>query len=459
MNRLNRFQIFASTLLLLGGLMSSCSSNTTGEDTHTVRLRGQIALGAEQIALKYAGRTSYIGDSRDVILYPNAEGYIDTTLVVPSPSYYSLGRNVLYLTPGDDLQMKITLRSEEAEFAGKGASANTYLKGSLLPKRGSYLDGGRNIQATLEETAAVIDGLVQERLHVLDTLSGVTEEFKKLERARISADVVNAYYYYPMYAHVDSTDDAEVVAERVRQHTETVADRVKPLLRDLVDPAYLDVAVVRNVLKLHTDSLFSTHWFSGLEVPQAIRDFYTAADYAKRVSTEATEDLVAEITDYLPSIEDSSIISELNLVVFKATRLFSGREAIDIELQDKDGNVSHLSDHRGKVIYIDFWATWCGPCLKEAPNFVALSKEYTGQDIVFLSVSIDKDKKAWTAYLDEHDKGHPQYHTSDVMVVQGWGVSSVPRFVLIDKDFNIVEAHAPRPSDDRTKALLQKVIG
>ena len=79
-----------------------------------------------------------------------------------------------------------------------------------------------------------------------------------------------------------------------------------------------------------------------------------------------------------------------------------------------EGNVKHLADFRGKVIYIDLWATWCGPCIQESPAFEALGKKYAGKDIVFLPVSTDITTKPWLRYLDGHKKELTQYHSNDV---------------------------------------------
>ncbi|WP_234394663.1 hypothetical protein [Porphyromonas cangingivalis] len=150
-----KFYYGALALLLgLSGITAGCSSQNKDQVTqNTVHLRGQIIdLGADQVELRYNGATSQIGTSRDVTLHLDAQGYVDTVLTIDAPSYYSIGRNILYLTPGDDLEVKIFAKADEATFTGRGAEANNYLKGRVLPKRGSFLDGGRNIVDSFEKT-------------------------------------------------------------------------------------------------------------------------------------------------------------------------------------------------------------------------------------------------------------------------------------------------------------------
>ena len=125
---------------------------------------------------------------------------------------------------------------------------------------------------------------------------------------------------------------------------------------------------------------------------------------------------------------------------------------------DVEGNVKHLADFKGKVIYIDLWATWCGPCIQESPAFEALGKKYVGKDIVFLPVSTDTSSIPWLRYLDGHKKELTQYHSNDVALKESWAIMYIPRFILIDKDFNIVNAYAPRPSSEEIVTLIDSVL-
>ena len=115
----------------------------------TVHLQGQLVdMGTTDVPMRYDGAASLVGDSRDIILHTDAEGRFDTVLTLTAPTYYSISRNTLYLTPGDDLTLRITQDNREAEFTGQGASVNTYMKGRLFPKGGSFLEGGSNLRPT-----------------------------------------------------------------------------------------------------------------------------------------------------------------------------------------------------------------------------------------------------------------------------------------------------------------------
>lgn len=124
------------------------------------------------------------------------------------------------------------------------------------------------------------------------------------------------------------------------------------------------------------------------------------------------------------------------------TLLLPGMEAPDIELSDPDGNMRRLSDLRGKVVLIDFWASWCRPCRMENPNVVRLYNQYHDLGFEIFSVSLDNNRDAWLKAIADDHLVWPN-HVSDL---RGWssaggrlyGISSIPSTVLVDANGNIL---------------------
>lgn len=134
-----------------------------------------------------------------------------------------------------------------------------------------------------------------------------------------------------------------------------------------------------------------------------------------------------------------------------------GRPAVDIPFRDIDGKEMRLSDFKGKVLYVDFWATWCLPCLAQLPDFEKLSEKYP--DIQFIGISIDQKVDWWKKKLEKNGiPPHIKEFLADPYVVgEAWDISSIPRFLLIDENFRIINAFAPRPSEkDQIEPLLQR---
>ncbi len=123
-------------------------------------------------------------------------------------------------------------------------------------------------------------------------------------------------------------------------------------------------------------------------------------------------------------------------------KLAPGKEAPDFEETKPDGSKMKLSDLRGNVVLLDFWASWCGPCRRENPHVVKLYEKYKDQGFTVMSVSLDKDKQRW---LDAIEKDHLAWpnHVSDLKfwsskAAKLYGVSGIPFTVLIDKDGKII---------------------
>lgn len=140
-----------------------------------------------------------------------------------------------------------------------------------------------------------------------------------------------------------------------------------------------------------------------------------------------------------------------------------GNPAPDFTLTDINGEEVSLSDFRGKVVYLDFWASWCGPCMREVPYAKELKKRMEGQDdLVFLYISIDTDEEAWrrTVANQEIRGVHLNVPGGRAEVPSLYNVKGVPTFFIIGRDGNIFDNRPPRPSnplvDERlTEALEQ----
>lgn len=116
-------------------------------------------------------------------------------------------------------------------------------------------------------------------------------------------------------------------------------------------------------------------------------------------------------------------------------------------LKSNTGETYSLEDFKGKVVYIDLWATWCGPCRNEIPKLAQLYDKYKDDErIVIVSICVHDDNKKWTKVVEEDNPGWLQLFDAEGEVAKGYRVVSIPQFILIDKDGNIVDANAPRPS-------------
>ena len=118
-----------------------------------------------------------------------------------------------------------------------------------------------------------------------------------------------------------------------------------------------------------------------------------------------------------------------------------GEVAPEIALPDTQGKINKLSSLRGKYVLIDFWAAWCGPCRREAPNLVRIYNKYKEKGFEIYGVSLDRDKNSWLGAIesDNLDWVHVsdlKYWQSDVVGL--YGFSGIPYTVLIDREGKII---------------------
>ena len=169
--------------------------------------------------------------------------------------------------------------------------------------------------------------------------------------------------------------------------------------------------------------------------------------------------LYEQVRDALtPTYASHPFVQHLNQKL--ATSLGPGRMAPDIDMLDPEGNHRKLSDLRGQVVLLDFWASWCRPCRMENPNVVKLYGKYHASGFEVFSVSMDKERGSWLNAIKQDGLVWPN-HVSDL---KGWtssggatyGITSIPATVLIDREGRILARNLRGPELERK---LKEIFG
>lgn len=186
-----------------------------------------------------------------------------------------------------------------------------------------------------------------------------------------------------------------------------------------------------------------TDWSQSLaQLAKANKDNFASIIALQMLDPQKYLDVYQEIDQSLFSkYPNHPMIQMLHKIVAQQSALAPGTPCPEIALPDPNGKEIRLSSFRGKVVLIDFWASWCKPCRAEMPNMVALYKKYKDKGLEIYGVSLDKDKQNWVDAIKQDGITWPQ--VSDLKfwnseVVPLFNVEAIPYTVLVDKEGKIV---------------------
>lgn len=165
------------------------------------------------------------------------------------------------------------------------------------------------------------------------------------------------------------------------------------------------------------------------------------------------KDLLSIVNDYKKDYPGSKYQADLDEILAEFAQLKPGMPSKDFSLLDVSGNKFNLSDLKGKLIYVDVWATWCGPCIEQMQYSKKLARKYAdNKNLTFLYVSVDSDIAAWKKFLKKNPtlKGvhgnQPWIENNPADIRLLYKINGVPAYLLIDRDGSIIDVNALHPS-------------
>lgn len=440
-------RIFFAVAILFAAVVASAQNKT-------VTLSGKLINFSNQVEVEDMSEFQYLEiPSSDRLIIPDSTGKFNITFALSAPNYFRVGRNILYLTPGDKMEVVIDKNDpNKGSFIGKGAAANNYLRGTPFPKGGSFLEASKNLMPTPKETLTILITMAALRQKQLDETTGVSPEFKRLESARVKADLLCSINAVNSYAPGSKKIGDQ--KEYMKAFAELAAETKAKNEQNFIDASLMKMVVYRDVAE---DMIASAPVNAD---SKKIKDFYLATDITNRMVRENDK---AKLAGYRKSIDSIGTIPYRQAVTKHLNNLMAfgkGDVAVDFTGIDLNGKKVSLSQLKGKVIYVDLWATWCGPCLAEMPKLDEIKAKYRDNpNVVFLSISIDDDNQRdnWKKNVAQRKANGYQWQIDRNKLAQ-YNVTTIPRTLLIDKNFKVVSMSAPLPSAKNLSSELDKLL-
>lgn len=386
------------------------------------------------------------------ITYNNNQGSFSFDAGELSPGFYFVGpaaNSVRIMAINHDAQVQITGSCSDFRQA-------QITQGST---HAQFEQVTREIEATLQEFNRNIQAY-RAALQQQGDLEYVTSTMVALDDRKIAFidSLKNANPFMAKYAGLRTY----VSYQHYQQKTEQVLYNNEPeyfannyfQFVDLSDPVLNNMPYLHDGFKSYAATLtqlgFSAEAQKDLalaqigEIPKGSSAYKLAVlgltEGFKGKNMSAYVSLADEYIKVFPN-ENNQVVNNLKKEAAGARSRVSGAMAPEIDLPTPEGNNIKLSDLRGKIVLIDFWASWCGPCRRENPNVVRVYEKYKDKGFEILGVSLDRDRARWVQAIEQD--GLEWLHVSDLkfwqsVAAQTYGVSGIPYTVLVDREGKII---------------------
>jgi thiol-disulfide isomerase/thioredoxin len=420
---------------------------------------GQIENPTAQVVSIYNGREKV----KDLPL--NESNSFSDTLRVEL-GYYTLshGResSSIFLAPSYDI--KLTLNTKEFDetisYSGKGSENNNYLAAKYIANENANLDYTKVFALEEDEFLSKMNALKNDKLKMLNNTAGLSEAFKTQEKKNIEyeyfSDLQNYWSYHSYYAKKEEFTPSEDFIQKFNsidfnnQEDYASLDSYKRLVQNYYNNK---ISKSDNPSEVFKD--INSNGFTQLK-----EDLANSLRYNIGPNNEHNETLYKGLMAMSSNEKFKEDITKKYNIVKTLSKGMPSPEFVEYE--NHKGGTTSLKDLKGKYVYVDVWATWCGPCIREIPSLKKVEEEFHDKNIAFVSTSIDKakDHNTWVEMVKNKDLGGIQLMADNdwnSQFVKDYAIEGIPRFILIDPEGNIVSADAPRPSDPKLIKMFKEL--
>lgn len=434
----------------------------------------------EKIAFYYS--KTPLKQEREMYVAEVAEdGSFQTTFVLTNPTTVTLshGRETtsMYLYPGDQIEVSIDTKlfDETISYKGtEGAACSNFLAKYFL----EFEDGkmAEEMSSQLKNSSATdfrkyMDGLKTQQKDFNDMFMrefGLPQDFAQNQLVTQSYDWANMLLEYPeIHAYYNGgEEDAEEISKEYYSFLPEIPTVIKPGMESESYYRFLENHLTHSfqlAYRGEESGVAEQAW--KYDQAKTLAKGKTLASLQARILMEEMKrgnpkTITKQFNEFTAQNVVPGYADVLKPIYDKAMKLAPGEPAPEFTLKDLDGKTVSLNDFNGKVVYLDFWASWCGPCRQQVPYAKTLQERFAGKDVVFLYISIDDREADWRKAIEE--EALPGTHVLSLgfrsETPQAYNVEGIPSYFLIHKNGTIAQRNALRPSmagvDDQINAAL-----
>jgi len=424
-----------------------------------------LNIGGGKLTFQSVDRTI-----KDTIHIAEDGSFTDTLRVEKGTYRLHDGRNTseIYVDAGTNIQLNYDANDfkNTLVFSGIGFEISNY----LFKKRNTQNDMmGEGVSVYRLEESDYKNKFteIQTALdNMIDSSEGISEEFKTMEKRSINYSYLGKLDRYEQYhAHYANIPDFKTSEGFLKELEGFVYTNEEDFLFSEDYKALVTSNIYKQSSELaKTDSISEDLAFLKIaaSVPnETIKNSLLFGNAKYGISY--TEDIEMFYKTFMANSSNEAHKKEITTSYDKLKTVAKGQPSPKfISYENYAGGTTSLDDLKGKYVYIDVWATWCGPCKAEIPALKELEKKYHKKNIQFVSISVDKadDHDKWLKMIEEDElKGIQLFSDNDWNsdFVKDYLILGIPRFILIDPNGIIVNSNAPRPSDEKLVNLFKEL--
>jgi thiol-disulfide isomerase/thioredoxin len=407
----------------------------------------------------------------------NKEGYFHT-VIKQSGAVEKLKINFTKLTPpqeffagdGDSIFIDWTIGKnselQEVKIKGNAIATNQYFVSNKddWSRSAYYLE----IEDRLPEPKAYYSVVVEEWENKISGLKkfrtadglGLSPAVIELKEKLIAAELLDrALYQYPAKKNIDLSQPEFA---SILKSIQPIQKKLQPFEEKLIGwPVYTNFLYKQITHHLPAETNEDSVYFNFVKSqPSGKMRNYLLYEFAnKRLNASRDSISRTAIMQQMAIIDDEEMQSDLNNTASLLNRLRKGKPAPLIQMHTLNNEPVSWTNLKGKYVVVDVWATWCRPCLEEAPIFAKMSEKYKDQPVVFLSLSIDDKLGDWQSYVKKKSGKVIHWRASNKFALsQLYGIESIPHFILLDQNGNFINANYPRPTERNFEIQLRQLL-